>query len=81
MTTSESDACSDSESEPNKGNEKWKYIIDAEPNTTIATVKIQKEEPEDPEEEEHFFHSQMWVKGSPLRFIVDNGSKKNLISA
>ncbi|MBO1695051.1 aspartyl protease family protein, partial [Bacteroides uniformis] len=22
----------------------------------------------------------MWVKGSPVQFIVDNGSQKNLIS-
>ena len=49
-------------------------------NATVATTKIQKEEPEDPEEAEHLFHSQMWVKGSPLRFIVDNGSQNNLIS-
>jgi hypothetical protein len=27
------------------------------------------------------FHSQMWVKGTPLHFIVDSGSQKNLISA
>ena len=81
MRASESDACSDSESEPEKGNEKGKQIIDAEPNATVATTKVQKEEPEDPEEEERLFHSQMWVKGSPVQFIVDNGSQKNLISA
>eukprot|EP00253_Pinus_taeda_P020621 PITA_20621 len=51
------------------------------PNATIATTKIQKNEPEDPEEEERLFHSQMWVKGSPLQFIVNSGSQKNLISA
>ena len=51
------------------------------PNGTIATTKIQKEELEDPEEEEHLFHSQMWVKGSLLQFIVDSGSQKNLIAA
>jgi len=76
----ESDAYSDSESEPDKGNEKGK-IIDADPNATVATAKIQKGEPEDPEEEERLFHSQMWVKGSLLQFIVDSGSQKNLISA
>ena len=54
--------------------------MNAVPNATIATTKIQKEEPEDSEEEEHLFHSQMWVKGSPLQFIVDGGSQKNLIS-
>jgi hypothetical protein len=42
---------------------------------------IQPEEPTDPEEGEHLFHSQMWVKGTPLHFIVDSGSQKNLISA
>ena len=74
MRASESDACSDSESEPDKVNEKGKQIIDAEPNATVSTTKIQKEEPEDLEEAERLFNSQMWVKGSPLRFIVDNGS-------
>ena len=66
MRASDSDACSDSESEPDKGNDKGKHIIDAEPNAIVATAKIQKEEPEDPEEVELLFHSQMWVKGSPL---------------
>ena len=37
-------ACSESESKPDKG----KQIIDAEPNTIVATTKIQKEELEDP---------------------------------
>jgi hypothetical protein len=46
----------------------------------IITAKIQPEEPTDPEEGEHLFHSQMWVKGTPLHFIVDRGSQKNLIS-
>jgi hypothetical protein len=27
------------------------------------------------------FHSQMWVKGTLLHFIVDSGSQKNLILA
>jgi hypothetical protein len=75
----ESDACSNFESEPDKGNDRGKQIIDAEPNATIAPTKIQKEEPEDPEEEKHLFHSKMWVKVSPLQFIVDSGSQKNLI--
>jgi hypothetical protein len=76
----ESDACSDSESEPDKGNDSGKKIIDVEPNSIVATTKIQKEEPEEPEEAECLFHSKMWVKGSPLQFIVDSGSQKNLIS-
>ena len=66
MRASESDACSNSESKPEKGNEKGKQIIDAEPNATVATTKIQKEEPEDIEEEESLFYSHMCVKGSPL---------------
>ena len=77
----ESDAYSNSELETNKGNDRGKNIINAEPNATVATTKIQKKEPEDSKEEEHLFHSQMWVKGSLLQFIVDNGSQKNLISA
>jgi len=80
LKVSESDACSDFESEPDKGNDKGKQIINAEPNTTIATMKIQKKEPKDPEEEKRLFHSQMWVKGSSLQFIVDSGSQNNLIS-
>eukprot|EP00253_Pinus_taeda_P015810 PITA_15810 len=58
-----------------------KQIIDADPVATVATAKIQKNEPEKPEEGERIFHSQMWVKGLPLQFIVDSGSQKNLISA
>jgi hypothetical protein len=73
----ESSPNSDSDSENNKR----RQIIDAEPTATIATTTIQPEEPEDPEEGEHLFHSQMWVKGTPLHFIVDSGSQKNLISA
>ena len=80
MKASESDACSDLEYELKKENGKRKKIIDAEPRVTVGTTKIQKNEPEDLEEREHLFHSQMWVKGSPLQFIVDNGSQNNLIS-
>ena len=32
------------------------------------------------EDEERLFHSQMWVDGKPMHFIVDSGSQKNLIS-
>jgi hypothetical protein len=46
-----------------------------------VTTTIQLEEPTDHEEGEHLFHSQMWVKGTLLHFIVDSGSHKNLISA
>ena len=48
MRASKSDACSNFESKPKKGNEKGKQITDVEPSATIATTKIQKEEPEDP---------------------------------
>jgi len=74
------DTCSNLEPEPNKVNGRGKQIIDAEPNITIATAKIQKNEPEDPEEGGRLFYSQMWVKGLPLQFIIDSGSQKNLIS-
>eukprot|EP00253_Pinus_taeda_P023244 PITA_23244 len=81
LKVSELDACADSESKLDKGNDKGKQMIDAEPNAIVATMKIQKEEPKDPEGEEHLLHSQMWVKGSLLQFIVDSGSQKNLILA
>eukprot|EP00253_Pinus_taeda_P019020 PITA_19020 len=73
--------CSDPEPKPDKGNGKGKQIIDADPNATIATTKIQKNEPKDPEEGKRLFHSQMRVKGLSLQFIVDSGSQKNLVSA
>jgi len=50
LKSSESDACPSFESEPNKGNEKGNKIIDAYPSATMATTKIQKNDPEDPEE-------------------------------
>jgi hypothetical protein len=34
-----------------------RQIIDKDPTTTIMTAKIQPEEPTDPEEGEHLFHS------------------------
>jgi hypothetical protein len=45
-----------------------------------VTATIQLEEPTDLEEGERLFHSQMWVKGTLLHFIVDSRSQKNLIS-
>jgi len=80
LKVSGSDAGSDSESKLDKVIDKGKKIIDAEPSAIMATTKIQKIEPKDPEEGEQLFHSQMSVKGSMLQFIVDNGSQKNLIS-
>jgi hypothetical protein len=57
------------------------HIIDADPTAIVATAAIQPKEPIDPEEGEHLFHSYMWLKGTPLHFIVDSRSQKNLISA
>jgi len=57
LKASESDAFSNSELEPDKGNDKGKRIIDAKPNTIVSTMKIQKEESDDPEEEERLFLS------------------------
>jgi hypothetical protein len=58
-----------------------RQIIDVDPTAIVATTTIQPEKPTDPEEGENLFHSQMWVKGTSLHFIVDNGSQMNLISA
>ena len=50
----ESDVGSNSELEPEKG----RQIIDAKPSATIATTtKVQPDEPGEPEEGEHLFHS------------------------
>jgi hypothetical protein len=68
-------------SESNSENTGRRQIIDADPTATVVTKTIQPKEPTDPKDGEHLFHSQMWVKGTPLHFIVDSGSQKNLISA
>jgi hypothetical protein len=73
----ESDADSDSEPQPERG----RWIIDVKPSATIVTTKLQPSEPDEPEEGECLFHSQMSVKGTSLHFIIDSGSQKNLISA
>jgi hypothetical protein len=57
-----------------------RQIINVDPIAIVATATIQPEEPTYLEEGEHLFHSQMWVKGTPLHFIVDSRSQKNLIS-
>jgi hypothetical protein len=72
----ESDAGSDSELELERG----RRIIDMEPRATVATTKLQPGEPDEPKEGEHLFHSQMWVKCTPLHLIVDSNSQKNPIS-
>jgi hypothetical protein len=59
---------SDSELEPERG----RQIIDAEPSAIISTTKLQSSEPNEPEEGKILFHSQMWVKGTPLHFIVES---------
>jgi hypothetical protein len=61
----------ENEPNPDSKNNGRRQIIDANPTATVATATIQ---PVDPEEGEHLFHSQMWVKGTPLNFIVDSGS-------
>jgi hypothetical protein len=43
LKASELDACSDSYSEPDKGNHRGKKIINVELNASVATTKIQKE--------------------------------------
>ena len=79
LKTPKLDAFYDLESGPEKGNDKGKQIIDVDPSAIVSTTKIQREDPEDLEEGKRLFHSQMWVKGSPLQFLVDNESQKNLI--
>jgi hypothetical protein len=49
-------------------------------SATIAATTMQPEKLEEPEDGEHLFYSWMWVKGTPLHFIVDRESQKNLIS-
>jgi hypothetical protein len=63
---------SNPDSESDSENNGRRQIIDADPTATVTTTTIQPEEPTDPEEGEHLFHSQMWVKGTPLHFIVDS---------
>jgi hypothetical protein len=69
VKASESDADSNSEPELERG----RGIIDAEPSATISTTKLQLGKLGELEEGEHLFHSQMWVKGILLHFIVDRG--------
>ena len=50
------------------------HIIDVEPNATVSNTKIHLSELDELEEEKHLFHSQMWVKGTLLHFIIDSRS-------
>jgi hypothetical protein len=68
----------DSESDPE--NIENRQIIDADSTATVTTTTIQPEELVDLEEGERLFHSQMWVKGTLLHFIVDSDNQKNIIS-
>jgi hypothetical protein len=77
VKASESEAGSDSESEPERG----RQIIDVEPNATVATTKVQPGEPDEPEEGECLFHSQMWVKGTPQLCRDDNMLSHCLLEA
>ena len=67
MKASEPDVDSDSEPKLERG----RWIIDVEPRAIVATTKLHPGELDEPEEGECLFHSQMWVKGTPLHFIVD----------
>jgi hypothetical protein len=62
--------------------QKGRQIIDVEPSASITTTtKVHRDELDEPKEGEHLFHSQMWVKGTSLHFIIDSSRKNNLISA
>jgi hypothetical protein len=63
-----------SDSELDSENPSRRQIIDADPTAIVVTATIQLEEPTNPEEGEHIFHSHMWVKGTLFHFIVDSGS-------
>jgi hypothetical protein len=76
VKASESDAGYEFESKPERG----RWIINAKSSSTISTTNIWPDEPNEPKEGEHLFHSHMWVKGTPLHFIVDSVNQKNLIS-
>jgi hypothetical protein len=45
----------------------------------MATTKIHPGEPNEPEEGKHLFHSNIWVTGSLMHFIINRGIQKNLI--
>jgi hypothetical protein len=56
-----------------------KKVINVQPSGTITTTKIQVDESEELEEGECLFHLQVWVKRTPLHFIVDSEIQNNLI--
>jgi hypothetical protein len=58
MKASDFEVGYDSKSNPEGG----KWIIDVEPSAIVATTKVQPSEPEEQEEGECLFHSQMcWI--------------------
>jgi hypothetical protein len=73
MKASDLEEGSNSKSDPYK----WNQIIDTKPSAIVITTRVH---PSEPEEGKHLFHSQMWVKGAPLHFIVDRRIQKKLIS-
>jgi hypothetical protein len=54
-----------------------RQIIDKDLIVNVAIATIQTKEPV---EGGHLFHSQMWVKGTPLHYVVNSLSHKTLIS-
>jgi hypothetical protein len=77
LKATESDVGSHSDLEPVR----VRWIVDVEPSATGSTTKLQPSELDEREEGERLFHSQMWVKGTPLHFIIDSSSQNKLISA
>jgi hypothetical protein len=65
----------DLESDPE--NIENRHIINANPIATITTTTIQPEEPVDPEEGEHLFYSQMWMKGTLLHSLLIMVARKS----
>jgi hypothetical protein len=62
------------ESKPDSKNNGRRQIINTDSIATVVVATIQPEEPTNLEEGECLFHSQMWVKRTPLHFIIDRGS-------
>jgi hypothetical protein len=67
------------DSESDSENNGRRQIIDADPTATVVTATIQPEEPTDPEEGEHLFHSHMWVKGTRcISLLIENPEEPHL---
>jgi hypothetical protein len=62
----------ENELNPDLENTGRRQIIDINSIANVMPTIIQLEELTDPEEGNHLFHSKMWVKGTPLHFIVDS---------